>query len=164
MTNLGDGQRAPEFALKALDGKEHSLESLRKRGPVVVAFFKISCPVCQFTFPFLERLHEQFAGDGTTVVGVSQDNPRDTQRFNQEYGVKFLTLIDEHPYPASSAYGLTSVPTIFLIEPNGLIKVSCMGFSKGDLEFIATELAGQKDIQAAPLFRAHEIVPAHKPG
>ncbi len=164
MTNLLEGHHAPDFTLKAIDGKEHSLKSALRHGPVVAAFFKISCPVCQFTFPFLERVHEQFGGDAMTVLGISQDNSRDTQRFNREYGVSFLTLIDEHPYPVSNAYGLTNVPSIFLIKPDGSISVSCTGFSKSDIEKVATELAAQKHIPAQPFFRASEIVPAYKPG
>jgi peroxiredoxin len=164
MTNLAVGQRAPEFALKGLDGKDYALASLLKEGPVVAAFFKISCPVCQFTFPFLERLHEQYSGGSVTVLGISQDDARDTREFNQEYGVKFATVLDEHPYSVSSAYGLTNVPTIFLIESDGTIKTSCMGFGKSDLEKIATELALRKNLPAVPFFRKDEVVPAFKPG
>lgn len=164
LTHIESGHTAPGFSLKALDGKEYSLAKLLERGPAVVAFFKISCPVCQFTFPFLQRLHERYAGDGVTVIGVSQDDARDTKEFNREYGVTFPTLLDSEGYPASNAYGLTNVPTIFLIAPNGKVQVSCMGFSKSDLEKIASELSLDKKLPAAPLFRTNEIVPAYKPG
>ena len=56
MTHIVAGNIAPGFSLKTIDGKVYSLGTLMERGPVVAAFFKISCPVCQFTFPFLERL------------------------------------------------------------------------------------------------------------
>ncbi|HMD42114.1 MAG TPA: TlpA disulfide reductase family protein [Candidatus Acidoferrum sp.] len=164
MTNLVEGQRAPEFTLKAVEGKEHSLTSMLSSGPVVAAFFKVSCPVCQFTLPFLQRLHQQFGASDAAIVGISQDSARDTRAFNQEYGVKFLTLIDEPPYPVSNAYGLTNVPTIFLIEQDRTIKVSSMGFGKSDLEKIAAELALWKKLPPAPFFRSDEIVPAYKPG
>jgi peroxiredoxin len=164
LTHIDSGHTAPGFSLKALDGKEYSLKKLLERGPAVVAFFKISCPVCQFTFPFLQRLHERYAGEGTTVIGISQDDARDTKEFNQEYGVTFPTLVDGEGYPASNAYGLTNVPTIFLIAPDGKVKVSCMGFSKGDLESIAAELSQYKKMRAVPFFRTDEIVPAYKPG
>jgi peroxiredoxin len=137
---------------------------LLSQGPVVAAFFKISCPVCQFTFPFVQRLQEQFEGKGATILGISQDNARDTRGFNQEYGVNFLTLIDQDPYAVSNAYGLTNVPTIFLIEQDRTITVSCMGFSKSDLEKIAAELASRKKLVAIPFFRPDEIVPVYKPG
>lgn len=165
MTHIVAGNTAPEFSLKALDNKEYSLNSLVERGPVVAAFFKISCPVCQFTFPFLERLHKRYGGDGVTFIGISQDDARSTTKFAKEYGVTFPILIDdEDGYVVSNAYGLTNVPTIFLIDTDGAVKVSSMGFDKKDLEKIAGELAERKKISLAPLFRHDEVVPANKPG
>jgi len=163
LTHIEAGNTAPGFSLKALDGKQYSLDSLLARGPVVLAFFKISCPVCQFTFPFLQRIFERF-GKSASVIGVSQDDARNTKEFNQEYGVGFPTLLDEPSYSASNAYGLTNVPTVFLILPDGTVKVSCMGFDKASLEKIAGQLAQQQKIVAAPLFRPDEVVPAFKPG
>ena len=164
LTTIEVGQTAPGFSLKALDGKEYSLSSLLERGPVVLAFLKISCPVCQFTFPFLQRLFERYGGDGVSFLGISQDDARSTKEFNQEYGINFPTLIDAQGYPASNAYGLTNVPTIFLVMPDGSVKVQCMGFSKGDLEKIGAAMAQQRALKAAPLFGKNEVVPDYKPG
>ena len=164
LTHINTGDSAPRFTLKALDAKEYSLDLLLRRGPVVLAFFKISCPVCQFTLPFLQRISERFAGPNVSVIGISQDDLRSTKDFNQEYGLTFPTLVDDAGYPASNAYGLTNVPTLFLIAPDGTVKVSCMGFDKAALEKIVSELAQQQKASAAPLFRSDEIVPALKPG
>lgn len=166
MTHIAAGNKAPGFSLKALDGKEYSLQELIQRGPVVAAFFKISCPVCQFTFPFLERIYKRYGGEGVTFLGVSQDDARDTKDFAKEFGVTFPISLDqkERNYPASNAYGLTNVPTIFLIETDGTVKISCMGFDKNDLESIAAALAEWKKLVPAALFRPDESVPAHKPG
>jgi hypothetical protein len=76
----------------------------------------------------------------------------------------FPVAIDAKGYPASNAYGLTMVPTIFLIDSDGAVKVSSMGFAKQDLETIATELARRRNLAPAALFRADERVPAQKPG
>lgn len=164
MTNILAGNKAPEFSLKSLEGKAFSLKAVLEKGPAVVAFFKISCPVCQFTFPYLERLHQRYGGDGVTFLGISQDDASASKQFAKEYGVTFPTLLDEKGYPASNAYGLTSVPTIFLIDTDGSVKVSCMGFSKGDLEAIANILADRRRISRAPVFRPNEAVPEYKPG
>jgi peroxiredoxin len=158
------GRKAPQFSLKALDGKQYSLDSLLEHGPVVAAFFKISCPVCQFTFPFLQRLSERFAGKNGSIIGISQDDARNTKEFNREYGVTFPTLIDEDGYPASNAYGLTNVPTIFLIDRDGTIKVNSTGFDKAALEQIARELSQRQKVAVLPLFRSDEVIPAYKPG
>src|SRR6266404_5692319 len=93
MTHIVAGKIAPGFSLKALDGKEYSLGALTERGPVVAAFFKISCPVCQFTFPFLERLYQRYGGDGVTLLGVSQDDARSTNGHRSEYGVTFPMML-----------------------------------------------------------------------
>jgi peroxiredoxin len=166
MTHVTAGQTAPGFSLKGLDGKSYSLEALREKGPVVAALFKISCPVCQFTFPFLQRLYERYGSDGVTFLGISQDDAKATAAFAREYGITFPMALDEKEkgYPASNAYGLTNVPTIVLIDEDGTVRVSSTGFVKADLEKIAAELAERRKIAPAPLFRPNESVPANKPG
>jgi peroxiredoxin len=164
LTTINAGNHAPDFSLKSLDDTSYSLKSLLQRGPVVAAFFKVSCPVCQFTFPYLQRLYERYRGGEVTFLAISQDNARETKIFNKQYGVTFTTLLDAPGYSTSNAYGLTSVPTIFLIEPDGTVKISCMGFSKSDLEQIAKVLAERLHIVPAPLFKTSESVAAFKPG
>jgi len=164
MTHIVAGNTAPEFSLKSLGQKQYALRSLLERGPVVAAFFKISCPVCQFTFPFLERLHQRYGSDGTTFLGISQDDARATKSFLSEYGISFLTVLDESGYLVSNAYGLTNVPTILLIETDGKVKASSMGFNKKDLETIAAQLAERRKIALTPVFRPDEVIPTNKPG
>jgi peroxiredoxin len=166
MTHVNAGQTAPGFSLNGLDGNGYSLEELLRRGPVLAAFFKISCPVCQFTFPFLQRLHERYGSQEVTFLGISQDDAKATAGFAKQYGITFPIALDEKEkgYPASNAYGLTNVPTVFLIEPKGTVRVSSMGFVKNDLEQIAATLAERRKIAPAALFRANESVPANRPG
>ena len=161
MTQIVSGNIAPDFSLKGVDGKQYSLEELRRNGPVLAAFFKVSCPVCQFTFPFLERLHKTYGG---TFLGISQDDPRASKEFAREYGLTFPIAVDDKGYPVSNAYGLTMVPTIFLIDTDGTAKISSMGFDKKELEDVAAELAARRKIAPAALFRPGENVPAHRPG
>ena len=164
MTHISPGNAAPTFSLKDLDDKSYSLPTLLLKGPVVAAFFKVSCPVCQFAFPFLERIFKRYGGDGVTLLGISQDDAKATRKFASEYGVTFPMALDEKGYPASNAYGLTSVPTIFLIDTDATVKVVCLGFEKKGLEDIAAFLAERRKISSAPLFRPDEKVPASKPG
>ena len=164
MTDIHSGSSAPTFSLTGIDGKVYSLSALLQKGPVVAAFFKISCPVCQFTAPFLERLFRRYNRDGVSFLGISQDDAKASAKFAAQYGVTFPVAIDGKGYPASNAYGLTMVPTIFLIDTDGIVKISSMGFAKEDLENIAAELAGRYKITPAALFSANERIPAQKPG
>jgi peroxiredoxin len=164
MSKIVPGNLAPGFTLKSLDGKEFSLGSALQRGPTVLAFFKVSCPVCKFTFPFLERIFKQYGGSDVSFVGVSQDNVNASLDFAHEFGVTFPVLLDDAGYPVSNAYGLTTVPTFFLINPDGKVQVSSVGFGKAELEAIADALADRRNITRSPVFRTDEAVPAHKPG
>lgn len=164
MTKVLAGYRAPHFALNGTNGRPFSLAEALRRGPVVAAFFKITCPVCQFTLPFLERLYEAYGDDRASFVGISQDDARDTKEFCAEFGLSFPTLLDEDGYPVSNQYGLTNVPTVFLIAPDGKVQVSSVGFVKADLEKISAELGRYWERTPVAVFRPDEVVPDYKPG
>src|ERR1700690_4576247 len=95
MAALATGTKAPDFGLKTLDGKGFSLRQELARGPAVLAFFKVSCPTCQYALPFLERLHKAYGCKGISLFGVSQNNAKDTAAFNKEFGITFPTLLDD---------------------------------------------------------------------
>jgi peroxiredoxin len=150
------GSRAPSFRLKSLGGAAVSLEEILAKGPALLAFFKVSCPVCQLTFPYLERLA---ASSSLQLVGISQDDDKATRGFNQRYGVTFSTLFDpsKEGYPASNAFGITTVPTLFLVEQRGEITKLVSGFSKRDLESLGQRAGVQT-------FRPEDNVPEWKAG
>ena len=164
MSKVHTGNKAPNFELKELDGRRVSLQEALKRGPVVAAFFKSSCPVSQFTFPFLERLYKAYTSDRTTFWAISQDDAGETREFCAEQGVTFPALLDEDGYPVSNDYGLTNVPTFYLIAADGTVQVDSVGFGKKALEKISAELARFLGKPVAPVFQPDEIVPDTKPG
>lgn len=164
MAALPAGAQAPAISLQDTHGKTVTLADALKRGPVVAAFFKVSCPTCQFAAPFLERLHETYGGPKFTLFGISQDDARDTLEFFKEFDVEFPSLIDAEGYPVSNQYGITNVPTIFLIAPDGKIQVSSVGFEKKGLEKIAAEAARATGAPPKALFKPSEAVPEIKPG
>ena len=97
-------------------------------------------------------------------LGVSQDDARDTRDFNKEYAISFTTLVDEGNYRVSNDYGLTTVPTVLLVAPDGRVQVSFTGFEKKELEKISALLAKQSGKVPAQIFRPNEVVPDYKPG
>ncbi len=165
MSALTVGKKAPDITLPLLGGGTFSLQECLKNGPVVLAFFKISCPVCQFAFPYLQRLSEAFKGSAFSVIGVSQNDASGTTQFVKEHGVKFpIALDDQKKYPASNAYGLTNVPTIFYVRSDGTIEQSSVGWSREDIEAIARDGAERTKVSAAALFKPGEDVPAFRAG
>jgi peroxiredoxin len=152
---LDPGTRAPEFRLRRLEGGESRLAEWTA-SRVLLVFFKVTCPVCQLTLPFLQRLH---AASALAICGISQNDERDTREFNTYFGITFPTLLDseEEDFPASNAYGISSVPTMFLVEPGGQIARVTEGWSKVDMEALGASAGMQ-------LLGAEDDVPAWKAG
>jgi len=131
MMALAPGTQAPDFTLPSMDDKPFSLRAALARGSVLAAFFKISCPTCQYAFPFLQRIHEAHENKAVTIVGISQNTKKDTAAFIKEYGISFPVLLDDtHSYPVSNAYGLTNVPTIFWISSVGWVRKEMEEFNQ----------------------------------
>lgn len=165
MAALAMGAKAPDFSLKSLDGKRFSLRDELARGPMVLAFFKVSCPTCQYAFPFLERLHKAYGHKGVRLVGISQNDASETTAFIKEFGITFPVLLDDtRSYPASNAYGLTNVPTIFWVAQGGEIEVSSVGWLKADFEEINRRMADAGKSAPAAMFRPEEDVKDFRAG
>ena len=165
MPALSAGKAAPQFQLKTLDSKTFSLKETLERGSVVLVFFKVSCPTCQYALPFYERLFRAYRNQHVTLVGVSQNDAKDTAAFAKEFGVSFPLLLDDtRSYPVSNAYGLTNVPTIFWIATDGEIEVSSVGWAKADFEQINHKMAEAAQIAAAPVFQPSEAVQDYRAG
>ena len=143
---LSAGSKAPSFP---------GLAEILSRGPVLLVFYKISCPTCQYTLPFLERIVK----GQLPMVAISQDDVDGTRRFQSRFGLTMPSLLDreEEGYPASNAFGIEYVPSLFLVEPDGTISLASESFVKAGLESIALRAA-------LPIFRADESVPAWKAG
>lgn len=159
MAALASGTKAPEIELKTLDGKPFSLNDELTRGPVILAFFKVSCPTCQYAFPFLERLHQAYGHKGVKLVGVSQNDAKETAAFNKEFGITFPVLLDDtRRYPASNAYGLTNVPSIFWVDQDGAIEISSVGWVKSDFDQINRKMAEAGKVNPEAVFKPGEDV------
>jgi len=159
MTALASGSKAPNVELKTLDGKPFLLEDELSRGPVVLAFFKVSCPTCQYALPFLERLYKAYGHKGVKLVGVSQNNSTETAQFTKEFGITFPILLDDTSrYPASNAYGLTNVPSIFWVAEDGEIEISSVGWVKSDFDAINRKMAEADKVPAAVVFKPGDDV------
>ena len=165
MAALNPGTIAPDFTLQTMEGKQFSLHEALARGPVIAAFFKISCPTCQYAFPFLQRIYEAHVGKNATIVGISQNAKKDTASFLKQYDLTFPILLDDtSTYPVSNAYGLTNVPTIFLIAPDGEIEISSVGWLRKDVEELNQLAAGAANEVSRPLFGPDEQVADFRAG
>ena len=165
MATLKAGTLAPDFTLPTMEGKKFSLRDALARGPVLAAFFKVSCPTCQYAFPFLERIYKTHGNKNVTIVGVSQNEKKDTVSFIKEYGVTFPVLLDDtRTFPASNAYALTNVPSIFWIAQDGEIEISSVGWDRQEIEDMSRKAAEATGDRAKSIFKAGENVADFRAG
>jgi peroxiredoxin len=100
-----------------------------------------------------------------TVVGISQNEKKNTASFNREYGITFPVLLDDTTsYPVSNAYGLTNVPTIFWIGQDGNIEVSSVGWVKKEIDEINAKAAQVTGDAVKPVFQPREQVADFRAG
>jgi len=153
-TLLSPGDLAPGFRLPKLEGGEVGLADLLASGPVILVFFKVSCPVCQMALPYLERMR----GGSMPIYAISQNDAEDTRDFNKEFGITLPMLLDsEDSFPASNAYGISHVPTTFAIGADGRITHAIESWSRADLEALAATAGVQ-------LLKPSDNVPGYRAG
>jgi peroxiredoxin len=151
------GQSAPEFTLRDTSGISRNplRVSGADRGPVLLVFFKDDCPTCRYALPFLGKIHSALKEGGVRLFGVSQDDRERSLAFAKATGVEFPVLLDDSDYAVSKQYGLVSVPTFIMVDESGTVSNVTAGFSRVEMERVASELAA--GIQASvPAFRSEE--------
>lgn len=163
MSELAPGTRAPAFTLPALDGSG-ALEG-PVRGPLTLLLFaKASCPTCRWAMPCFQTLHERTAGGSLSVIGVFQDDADVERAAAAELGVTFPVAVEETPWATADAYGLTTVPTFFLLDERGNVLVTSPGFSRDDVLEAPKRAAELDGGDAVSPFPDGMDVPAYRPG
>lgn len=116
------------------------------------------------TWPFLERIRQVAEGGKLRVLAVSQDNAAKTRAFNERTGARLDTRYDPEPWKVSDALGMTAVPTLFRVSPDGTIAETVEGFDRKALEGLARRAASLAGKPPSELFRPGDNAPAFKPG
>lgn len=130
---LDDGAPAPTFAYPNLNGDTLALADLR--GSVVMLnIWATWCTPCVREMPAMERMYQELRDEGLRVVAVSVDAPggvRDVRSFVDELDLTFDILLD--PYGGiEHAYGVSGLPTTFLIDREGRIRRKVIGITMWD--------------------------------
>ena len=96
---------------------------------------------------------------------MSQDDAEKTAAFNKKYGISFPVVLDDpKTYSVSNAYGLTNVPTSFLIGQDGKIQILSVSWAKQEVEQIYGAIAEANASRPVPLFRPEEKVAEFRAG
>lgn len=126
------GDAVPACVLSPLGA--HPLKTLADlRGQIVYLDFWASwCPPCSRAFPHFSRIHEEYSGQGFEVLGVNLDeSSADAQTFLARHRVSFALAADPSG-ACPRAFGVKAMPTGYLIDRAGVIRLVITGFQAGD--------------------------------
>ena len=124
---------APLFELKDFDGQIVKLTDLKGK-IVVVDFWATWCGPCLSSFPALQQVYEKYKSNPNIVI-LALNTWERTQGAEKEKAVKkfietnkytFKVLFDEENVVAQ--YGVTGIPTKFIIDQDGMIQFKSVGF------------------------------------
>ncbi len=121
--------------------------------PLLLAFFKVSCPTCRLTWPYLQRLHAAYGGTAVHIVGVSQNDAEESRKFFEEFGkATFDLVLDPEPrFAASNAFHVEAVPHLALVSPSGVLEEVFAGWSRAKMEALGERLAGRGGFPPVPV-------------
>ncbi len=157
---LEPGAPFPPISLRDAEGASVAPHA----GDSLYVVFKTTCPTCEFTWPYLERLRKAAGPKGLRILAVSQDDPEKAAAFNRRLGSQVETVYDLKPWPASDRLGVDTVPTFFHVAPDGTIAGTAVGFSRDRMESFARHAAAAAGKPYEKLFRAEDHAPPLKAG
>ena len=118
---IKEGENAPNFTLKNLEGKDVSLNEFRGKF-VLINFWATWCGPCKIEMPSLETLYQKFKNKNFVMLAISNDMFGQTvvKPFVKAHKISFPILLDQR-LKASNQFGVVSLPSTFMIDPNGKI-------------------------------------------
>jgi len=115
---------APNFELEDVGGKKVQLARFRGKNPVFLNFWASWCPACRQETPENEKLHQLLGPKGLKLVSISIDKGpgalNNVRKFMEEFKLSFKPLLDTKG-DVMELYGVTAIPTTFLIDRKGMI-------------------------------------------
>ncbi len=126
------GEKAPNFTLKAEDGRKISLRDYLGSKVVLYFYPKDNTPGCTREAVEFKEISDQFQKEGAVILGVSKDNIESHNRFKEKYGLPFTLLSDPEAkvlklydvWKKKNFYGRTFMGTertTFLIDERGFV-------------------------------------------
>lgn len=158
------GARAPDFTLPGLDGLEYALHEALGKGPVVLAFWQAGCGACRLAAPYLNRLYDAYENLNWSFWTIAQDGPEAARAFVAAHEFRPTVLLDAPAYVASDAYDPESTPTLYVVEPDGVVSIEASGFDKDALNDVSRRIAGYAGADYVEVAPEDDGTPRYKPG
>lgn len=131
------GQQAPLFTLPDIQQDQPDIRLEDQRGNIVyVDFWASWCAPCLRSMPLINELYAKYKEQGFTVIAINVDDPiEDGQEFLLDTPLDYLIAADTDN-TILNTYGVRGMPTSYLIDEEGTVRMVHMGFRENDIEVI----------------------------
>jgi peroxiredoxin len=160
-----EGARAPAFRLPLLGGGAGVLADLVDAGGGVLVFFKKDCPASALVVSRLAPLADALRREERLLLAVSQGTEEDARAFCDTHAPGLPVAWEAAPYEVSRAYGVSVVPTLFVIDGAGVVAERLEGFVKSEYLALGASLEQALSLgDIPPVLRRPDELPGVKPG
>lgn len=129
-------KQAPDFSLSSTGTERVSL-SKHSGDLVLLDFWASWCSSCRKSFPWLNKIQEQYGAKGFKVIAINLDsNRKDADKMLEKLKVNFTVGFDPDG-KVPDMYGVETMPTSFLIGRDGKVISIIEGFeeeAKADIQ------------------------------
>ena len=134
---LEEGDSAPTFDLPSIYADHPAISTASLEGKTIyVDFWASWCAPCLTSLPLYNDMYHKYKDQGLEIVAINVDNPiEDGLDFLLDTPLDFLIPADPDG-EAAELFEVIGMPTSYLIEPDGTVKLVHMGFRSGDIEMI----------------------------
>jgi peroxiredoxin len=112
------GKEAPAFSVNTLNGELLKLASYKGKF-VLLDFWGSWCAPCRKEIPHLKKLYQNVSRDKLDIIGIARDDSTKLCNYIQEQNIAYPNVLA--PKQLLTTYAISSFPTSFLIDPNGII-------------------------------------------
>jgi len=119
------GKEAPDFTVKDLKGNSITLSNFKGKR-VMLDFWATWCPPCRMEIPHFVKLRNRYDPSDLVVIGISDEKVETIRAFTEKRRINYTLAIGKN---LPSPYGdITSIPTTFFIDRNGVIRCVVDGY------------------------------------
>ena len=135
VSSLEIGEMAASFANPDLEGKYLLSKNVVGKGWIIVDFFATWCEPCKKEILHLEEMLETYGEDELTVLVFATDREGGSvvKPYFAENPTTLRVVLDRYGV-TSDRYGVETIPTVFLLNPDGEIVVKGVGYSEEVIE------------------------------
>ncbi len=126
---------APTFTLTDIYGHPFSLANYRNSSVVVIEFTSLSCSECQIVEKSLASIYATYNGSGDSPVRIVSvyiepqfgDTIPALQAYHTKNNITWTMAQDTTSLSVSRAYGVTALPTVFVVDKHGNVVYDVTG-------------------------------------